>query len=68
MPIDRDTMARELFEWRTRNGLLQREVAERFGVSRYTIMRAENCDYLAVPTAYLVMSKLTQELRKEGGL
>ena len=39
-----------------------------FGVSRYTIMRAENCEYLSLPTAYKVLSKLTQELRKEGGL
>lgn len=67
-PIDREAMAKELFEWRTRRGYTQREVADMFGVSRYTIMRAENCEYLSLPTAYKVLSKLTQELRKEGGL
>lgn len=65
--VDREALAKELFEWRVRNGYTQREVGERFGVSRYTIMRAEGNEYLSLPTAYLVLSKLTQELRKEGG-
>ena len=65
--VDREALAKELFEWRVRCGYTQREVASMFGVSRYTIMRAEGNEYLSLPTAYLVLSKLTQEIRKEGG-
>lgn len=64
--VDREALAKELFEWRVRSGHTQREVADMFGVSRYTIMRAESNDYLSLPTAYRVLSKLSQELRKEG--
>ena len=65
MEVDRQDFALALKTWRLRKGLLQREVAEQFGVSRYTIIRAENAQPITWMMAYRLFAKLSDELRKE---
>lgn len=65
MEVDRQEFALALKTWRLRKGLLQREVAEQFGVSRYTIIRAENAQPITWMMAYRLFAKLSDELRKE---
>ena len=42
MEVDKQEFALALKTWRLRQGLTQRQVGERWGCSRFTIMRAEN--------------------------
>lgn len=63
---DRAQLAENLVTWRLRNGYTQRQVAASWGVSRYTLMRAEAAHYVAWPMLYRLSAKLTDELRKEG--
>lgn len=65
MEVDRQEFALALKTWRLRKGLLQRQVAEQFGVSRYTIIRAENAQPITWMMAYRLFAKLSDELRKE---
>lgn len=65
MEVDRQEFALALKTWRLRKGLLQRQVAEQFGVSRYTIIRAENAQSITWMMAYRLFAKLSDELRKE---
>lgn len=62
---DRQEFALELKTWRLRRALTQREVGKMFGVSRYTIMRAEAARDLTWEMAYRIFVKLSAELRKE---
>lgn len=63
--IDRQEFALALKTWRLRQGLLQREVAERWGTSRFTIIRAETAKPISWTAAYKLFNKLSQELLKE---
>lgn len=63
----KDDFALALKTWRLRSRLTQAEVAERFGVSRYTIMRAENAKNVSWETAYRLFANLADELKNEGG-
>lgn len=65
METDKQEFALALKTWRLRQGLTQRQVAERFGVSRYTIMRAERAGAITWMMAYRLFAKLSDELRKE---
>lgn len=65
METDKQEFALALKTWRLRQGLTQRQVAERFGVSRYTIMRAERAGSITWMMAYRLFAKLSEELRKE---
>lgn len=65
MDVDKNEFALALKTWRLRQGLLQREVAEMFGCSRYTIMKAENAKTVTWEMAYRLFAKLAAELRKE---
>lgn len=65
MEVDKNEFALALKTWRLRQGLLQREVAEMFGCSRYTIMKAENAKTVTWEMAYRLFAKLAAELRKE---
>lgn len=67
MDVDKNEFALALKTWRLRQGLLQREVAEMFGCSRYTIMKAENAKTVTWEMAYRLFAKLAAELRKEAG-
>lgn len=66
MDVNRQEFALALKTWRLRNGLTQRQVGERFGCSRYTIIRAESGRNVTWETAYRLFAKLSQELKKEG--
>lgn len=66
MDVNRQEFALALKTWRLRNGLTQRQAGERFGCSRYTIIRAESGRNVTWETAYRLFSKLAQELKKEG--
>lgn len=66
METDKQEFALALKTWRLRQGLTQRQVAERFGVSRYTIMRAERAGNITWMMAYRLFAKLSEELKKEG--
>lgn len=65
MDVDKNEFALALKTWRLRQGLTQREVGQRFGCSRYTVMRAENAKDVTWEMAYRLFAKLANELRKE---
>lgn len=65
MEVNKQEFALALKTWRLRQGLTQEEAGERFGVSRYTILRAENARNVTWEMAYRLFAKLSEELRKE---
>lgn len=65
MDVDKNEFALALKTWRLRQGLTQRQVGERFGCSRYTVMRAENAKDVTWEMAYRLFAKLATELKKE---
>lgn len=66
MDIDREAFAVVLKTWRLRNGLTQAQAGEKWGLSRYSIMRAESGKNITWETAYRLLARLSEELRKEG--
>lgn len=66
MDIDKEAFAVALKTWRLRNGLSQAQAGEKWGLSRYTIMRAESGKNITWETAYRMFARLSEELRKEG--
>lgn len=66
MDIDKEAFAVALKTWRLRNGLTQAQAGEKWGLSRYTIMRAESGKNITWETAYRMFARLSEELRKEG--
>lgn len=67
METDRETFAMALKTWRLRQGKTQEEVGQAWGVSRYTIMRAEAAKPITWELAYRLFARLAEELRREGG-
>lgn len=65
MEVDRNEFALALKTWRLRKGLTQRQVADMWDVSRFTIIRAENGKPLTWEMAYRLFAKLSSELKKE---
>ena len=63
--VDRKEFGLVLKTWRLRHALTQREVGQMFGVSRYTIMRAESAKEITWMMAYRIFVKLSAELKKE---
>lgn len=68
MEVDKEAFAMALKTWRLRQGLTQAQVGERWGCSRFTILRAEGAKNLTWEMAYRLFAKLSDELRKEGEL
>lgn len=66
MDVNRQEFALALKTWRLRNALTQKEVGDRWGMSRFTIMRAESGKNITWEMAYKLFAKLSQELKKEG--
>lgn len=66
MEADKNEVALALKTWRLRSGLTQKQVGERWGMSRYTIMRAESARNITWEMAYRIFAKLSGELTKEG--
>lgn len=65
LDIDKEAFAVALKTWRLRNGLTQAQAGEKWGLSRYTIMRAESGKDITWQTAYRMFARLSEELRKE---
>lgn len=65
MDIDKEAFAVALKTWRLRHGLTQAQAGEKWGLSRYTIMRAESGKNITWETAYRMFARLSEELRKE---
>lgn len=65
MEVNKQEFALALKTWRLRKGYTQREVGQRWGVSRYTILRAESAKNLTWEMAYRLFARLSDELRKE---
>lgn len=65
MDIDKQEFALALKTWRLRQDMTQKEVGERWGCSRFTIMRAEKAKNITWEMAYRLFAKLAEELRKE---
>ena len=63
MEIDRQQFALALKTWRLRAGYTQRELAERWNTSRYTI--AERAHSIGWMSAYRLFAKLAKELEAE---
>lgn len=63
--VDRNEFALALKSWRLRQALTQREVGERWGVSRFSIMRAEAAKPITWEMAYRLFNQLSKELLKE---
>ena len=68
MITDEKEFAMALKTWRLRQGLTQQQVGERWGLSRYTIIRAEKCKGLTWESIYKLFNRLAEELRKEGSV
>lgn len=66
MDVNRQEFALALKTWRLRRGLTQKQVGDAWGVSRWTIIRAESARDVTWETAYRLFARLSQELRKEG--
>lgn len=65
MDVDREQFAMALKTWRIRSGYTQRQVALRWGISRYTVMRIEAADTISWEMAYRVFARLSYELQNE---
>lgn len=66
MEADVVELAWQLKTYRIRSGLTQKQLAEKWGVSRYTLIRIEGGYEVGWPTMYKVTSKLIQATREEG--
>lgn len=66
--IERQRLGLELAKWRIRNGITQNELAKRWGMSRYSIIRAEKGKTVGWQFAYGISARLAKELLKEQGL
>lgn len=68
--INRDDLAVELKMYRCKRGLTQRQLADEWGVSRWSILRTEAAEEVSIGLTILIYSRLTECLRKqtEGGL
>lgn len=65
MEVDSKDFALALKTWRLRQGLTQREVAQRWECSRFTIMRAEAAKQITWEMAYRLFARLAYELEQE---
>lgn len=65
MEVDQAQFAMALKTWRLRAGLTQRQVADKWQCSRFTIMRAEAAKKLTWEMAYRLFAKLSWELETE---
>lgn len=65
MDVNKEEFALALKTWRLRQGLTQAQVGERWGCSRWTIMRAEKAKNLTWEMAYKMFAKLSRELTNE---
>ena len=67
MDIDKQAFALALKTYRLRKNLTQKKMGERWGCSRYTIMRAESGKNITWEMAYRMFARLSQDLKEENG-
>lgn len=65
LETDKNEFALTLKTWRLRQGMTQSSLAQQWGCSRYTIMRAEAAKDITWEMAYKLFVRLSDELRKE---
>lgn len=65
MEIDKQAFALALKTYRLRNNLTQKQMGERWGCSRHTIMRAESGKNITWKMAYRMFARLSQDLKEE---
>lgn len=65
MESNREDVAMALKTWRLRSGLTQTDVAKRWNMSRWTILRVESAKNVSWEMAYRIFALLSEELRKE---
>lgn len=65
MKMNKEAFGMALKTWRLRQGLTQKQVGQRWGCSRFTVMRAENAQAVSWEHAYMLFAKLAKELREE---
>lgn len=65
MTADREQVALALKTWRIRQGLTQEQVGKMWGMSRWTILRAEMAKPCSWMMSYRIFAKLSVELDKE---
>ena len=65
MSTDREKFGLELKTYRLRQGLTQKQLGDKWGVSRYTIMRCETGKNLSWESAYKIFSRLAREIAHE---
>lgn len=65
LKIDREEMALSLKTYRIRQGLTQQQLGEFWGVSRFTIIRAEKAKPVSWEAAYRIFARLSAALRDE---
>lgn len=63
--IDKQALAAELVTWRLRTGRTQQQAAELMGVSRYSILRLENCKDIGIAMTYKISAALAKAIREE---
>lgn len=65
LQFDAKAFGLELKKYRLRNNLTQRELGEKWGLSRYTIIRAENGRNISWESAYRLFARLAREVSHE---
>lgn len=65
MESNREDVAMAVKTWRLRHNLTQRQLGDRWGMSRYTIIKIERAKNISWEMAYKAFSLLSNELRKE---
>lgn len=65
MDINKQAFGLALKTWRLRQGMTQKQVGERWGCSRWTIIRAESARNVTWEMAYKLFAKLAKELEDE---
>lgn len=63
--INREEFALSLKTYRIRQQLTQKELADKWEVSRWTLLRAEKAKPISWATAYLLFAKLSRALEDE---
>lgn len=61
MEADQEAFALTLRAWRIRNNLTQRQAAAAIGVSRDTILRAENCRHVSWEQLYRIFVHIQEK-------
>lgn len=65
MDANAEELAMSLKTFRLRQGLTQEQLAGRWGCSRWTIIRLEQCKRVSWETTYRIYNQLVKDMTKE---